>query len=73
MFAATARALIRSPDASRTPETPPSSSAISRTSASVRIVAPRARAAFAIAWVMAPMPPTAWPQTPGLPFTSPKQ
>jgi len=26
----------------------------------------------AIAWVMAPMPPTAWPQTPFLPFTSPK-
>ena len=29
-------------------------------------------AAFAMAWVMAPMPPIAWPQTPFLPFTSPK-
>ena len=34
---------------------------------------PEAIAAFAIAWVIAPMPPMAWPQTPFLPFTSPKQ
>ena len=26
-----------------------------------------------MAWVIAPMPPIAWPQTPFLPFTSPKQ
>ncbi len=33
--------------------------------------AARRAAAFAIAWVIAPMPPMAWPQAPFLPFTSP--
>ena len=40
--------------------------------ASVRISTPRAAQHFAIACVIAPMPPMAWPQTPFLPFTSPK-
>ena len=34
--------------------------------------APRAARAFAIACVIAPMPPIAWPHAPFLPFTSPK-
>ena len=44
-----------------------------RPPALVRMRAPRASAARAIACVMAPMPPSAWPHTPDLPFTSPKQ
>ena len=47
----------------RSPRAPP---------APVSISTPCSRAAFAIAWVIAPMPPMAWPQTPFLPFTSPK-
>ena len=43
-----------------------------RTRVESLISAPRAAAAFAMAWVIAPMPPIAWPQTPFLPFTSPK-
>ena len=38
----------------------------SRTSAPVRISTPRRAAAVAIACVMAPMPPMAWPQAPAL-------
>ena len=38
---------------------------------STRISTPRAAADRAIAWVIAPMPPMAWPQAPLLPFTSP--
>ena len=50
------------------------SSAAARTRASVRIVrAARSRRSAPCACVMAPMPPSAWPQTPRLPFTSPKQ
>ena len=40
--------------------------------ASVRSVTPRAAHSFAIACVIAPMPPLAWPHWPRLPFTSPK-
>ena len=39
---------------------------------STRMSAPCAAAAFAIACVIAPMPPIAWPHAPFLPFTSPK-
>ena len=39
----------------------------------VRISTPRSMQARAIACVIAPMPPIAWPQAPFLPFTSPKQ
>jgi len=41
------------------------------TSQPVVISTPRRSASFAIACVIAPMPPTAWPQAPRLPFTSP--
>src|SRR3982074_2673741 len=43
-----------------------------RTRVESLMVTPCAVAAFAMAWVIAPMPPIAWPQTPFLPFTSPK-
>ena len=72
-LAATVRAAMRSPDASRTPATLPSSMMRPATGASRRMPAPRVCAASAMALVMAPMPPTAWPHTPLLPLTSPKQ
>jgi hypothetical protein len=45
----------------------------SRTAALTRMSAPRLAADFAIACVIAPIPPMAWPHVPFLPFTSPKQ
>ena len=55
-----------------TPTARPFSTITSRTAASVRISTPRASQQRAIACVIAPMPPIAWPHTPVLPFTSPK-
>ena len=71
-FETTARAAIFSPFAVTTPAARPFSTRISLTAAPVRISTPRAAQARAIACVIAPMPPIAWPQTPFLPFTSPK-
>ena len=72
-FETTARAAIVSPRSVTTPTTRPFATRISFAAESVRISTPRAAQARAIAWVIAPMPPTAWPQAPFLPFTSPKQ
>src|SRR5437868_2092924 len=69
----TARARIASPVSVTTPTAFPFSTITSRTGALTWISAPAAAADFAIACVIAPMPPIAWPQTPFLPFTSPKQ
>jgi len=54
-----------------TPTARPFSTITSATPASTRISTPRTTAARAIACVIAPMPPTAWPQTPFTPFTTP--
>ena len=72
-FETTARAAILSPSAVTTPTARPFSITISLTALLERISTPRAAQARAIAWVIAPMPPIAWPQTPRLPFTSPQQ
>ena len=69
---ATYLARMVSPLSSTTPTARSRSTITSRTPASVSISAPWPRAARAIACVIAPMPPMAWPQTPFLPFTSPK-
>jgi hypothetical protein len=60
-----------SPVSRITPTARSRSTITSRTPASSTSSTPWPRAAFAIAWVIAPMPPMAWPQTPFLPFTSP--
>ena len=65
-FARMVSPLSRMTPAARSPST-----ITSRTPASVSISTPRPRAARAIACVIAPMPPMAWPHTPFLPFTSP--
>ncbi len=72
-LAITARALIRVPSPSTTPVARPRSTMTSLTAAPVSMRTPCSPAAFAIACVIAPMPPMAWPQTPFLPFTSPNQ
>jgi hypothetical protein len=72
-FEITVRARIVSPFSVTTPTARPFSTITSRTPASMRISAPLVAADFAIACVIAPMPPIAWPHTPFLPFTSPKQ
>ena len=66
------RARSISPLSVTTPTARPDSTTTSRTGLDSRISTPRSRAALAIAWVIAPMPPMAWPQAPFLPFTSPK-
>ena len=55
-----------------TPLARPSLTMTSATSKSVSISTPRFFASRAIASVIAPMPPMAWPHTPFLPFASPK-
>ena len=49
----------------------PLRTSIEATSASVRISAPAASAERAIAALIAPMPPTTWPQAPSMPPHSP--
>jgi hypothetical protein len=72
MLEPTIEAATRRPSASSTPAALPPSTTTCLTGASVRISTPLALQALAMAWVMAPMPPIAWPQAPFLPFTSPK-
>ncbi len=67
----TVRARMTSPASVTTAAARPFSVRISRTGQAVRISTPRAAQALAMAWVIAPMPPMAWPQAPFLPFTSP--
>ena len=64
-------ARISSPFARVTPTVRPSRMSMEATSASVRIVAPADSAERAIAWLIAPIPPITWPQTPGMPSSSP--
>ena len=71
-LAMTARARIAVPSSSTTPVARPRSTMTSRTAAPTSMRTPCAPAALAIACVIAPMPPMAWPHTPRLPFTSPK-
>ena len=71
-FATTREARRASPLASVTPAARPPSTITERTAESVRSVTPRAAHSFAIASVIAPMPPRACPHWPRLPFTSPK-
>ena len=68
-----ATALARSvrPSASATPTARPPSTSTSATSAPVSTTTPRAAHSAAIACVIAPMPPMAWPQAPWRPLTSP--
>ena len=69
----TALAAIRSPLSVTTPAARPFSIRISFTAQFVRISTRRSAQARAIACVIAPMPPMAWPHTPFRPFTSPQQ
>jgi len=69
----TISASIERPSASLTARAAPSCVSIRATAAEVSIVTPCARASAAIAAEIAPMPPSACPQAPRLPFTSPKQ
>ena len=71
-LATTARAVTSAPDSSRTPTAaPPSTSTRATGASSVDLDARLPRRPRAMAWVIAPMPPMAWPQAPFLPFTSP--
>ena len=70
-LATTLRARIVSPLSVTTPTALPFSTMISRTPTPVRISTPDAAADFAIACVIAPMPPMACPHAPLTPFTSP--
>src|SRR5260221_121027 len=69
--AAAARASISPPSASATLVARPDFTRTVTTSALVVISTPRERASFAIASLIAPIPPRACPQVPRLPFTSP--
>ena len=69
----TARAENRSPASVTTSATRPFRVTISATPVRNRISTPRSAQARAIASVIAPMPPIAWPQAPLRPFASPKQ
>jgi hypothetical protein len=60
-FERTIGAAISSPFASATPRTRPPRATIRATGAPVRISAPKLRAADAMAFVIAPMPPSTWP------------
>ena len=57
----TVRAAISVPSSSTTPVARPPRVSMRATGAFVRISAPAAVAALAIAWVIAPMPPITWP------------
>ncbi len=72
MPAATAAARIVSPLSVSTPTARPFSTRTRRTRVESLMSTPWVTAAFAMAWVIAPIPPIAWPQTPFFPFTSPK-
>ena len=63
-LAMTARARIAVPSSSTTPAARSRSTMTSRTAAPTSMRTPWAPAALAIACVIAPMPPMAWPQTP---------
>ena len=71
-FATTRFASTTSPESSSTPVARPPLTTTRATGEPVRISTPRAAHAFAIACVIAPMPPIAWPHCPCLPLTSPK-
>ncbi len=64
--------ITSSPLSSLAPSARPPATITCATGASRLICTPMPCTIFAIACVIAPMPPTAWPQAPFLPFTSPK-
>ncbi len=71
-FETTALARNVSPASVTAPTARPPSTMTSRTGLPTWMSTPRDAADFAMACVIAPIPPIAWPQTPFLPLTSPK-
>ena len=69
--ARTTRASISSPDSSTTPVARPSRTRMRATGASVRISAPNAAAALAMASLTPPVPPRGMPQARNAPSISP--